>query len=159
MPPGYLRRCSPLSNEVVDPILVPELAFFPLLRRAWILRVPQPAMRESLGTVSLSNSSRLPANAGAMPVKPVIFPQAAQAINEPKRNRIKAAMKNDGDSTGSVFGGHCSGRQGRKEHINLETDQFISQRGKPFELIFSGSILEYYVLAFNIAECTELSTE
>ena len=45
----------------------------------------------------------------------------------------------------------------REEHVNFETDQFISQGGEPVELIISGSILESYVLALNIAECTELS--
>jgi hypothetical protein len=60
---------------------------------------------------------------------------------------------------GSVLGGDSSRRQGREEHVNFETDQFISQGGEPLDLIVSGSILEYYVLALSIAECTELSTE
>ena len=68
-------------------------------------------------------------------------------------------MKNDGDSTGSVFGGYSSRRQGRKEKVNVETDQFISQGREPLELIVSRSILKDYVLALNIAKSMELSTE
>ncbi len=49
--------------------------------------------------------------------------------------------------------------RGRDKHVNFETDQLISQGGEPVELIFSGSILESYVLALNIAEFTKLSQE
>ena len=48
---------------------------------------------------------------------------------------------------------------GRDDHVNLETDQVISQGGKPVEFIVSVSRLESYVLALDIAEFTELSPE
>ena len=46
-------------------------------------------------------------------------------------------------------------RRGREEHVNFETNQLISQGGEPVELIISGSILESYVLAIDIAQFTE----
>jgi hypothetical protein len=50
-------------------------------------------------------------------------------------------------------------RRGRYEYVNFKTDQLISQGGKTVKLIFRGSSLVNYVLALNIAELTELSSE
>ena len=42
----------------------------------------------------------------------------------------------------AFLSGYSGRRRGRDEHVNFETDQFISQGGEPVELIISGSILE-----------------
>ena len=62
-----------------------------------------------------------------------------------------------GISPGSILGSQGGRRRGRDEYVNFETDQLVSQGGKPVELVLSVSILESYVLALNIAECTDLS--
>ena len=53
----------------------------------------------------------------------------------------------------------AASRRGREEHIDLETDQLISQRGEPVELTLSVSILDSDVFALNIAEFTEAAQE
>jgi hypothetical protein len=72
---------------------------------------------------------------------------------------ISYGCKNDGDCFGSILGGQGSRRPGRDEHVDFETDQLISRGGEPVELIISGSKLEGYVLALNIAKFTELSQQ
>ena len=64
-----------------------------------------------------------------------------------------------GIALGSILGSQGGRGRGRDEHVNFETDQLISQSGKPVELAISVSILESYILAFDIAEFTELSPE
>ena len=49
--------------------------------------------------------------------------------------------------------------EGVTRYVNLETDQLISQGGKPVELIVGVSRLESYILALDIAEFTETSPE
>ena len=61
--------------------------------------------------------------------------------------------------SGTIFPHQRSGRRARDEHVNVETDQLISQSGEPVELVLCGSILESHVLALNIAEFTKLSPE
>jgi hypothetical protein len=51
----------------------------------------------------------------------------------------------------------ASAVEGVTRHVNLETDQLISQRGESVEIIISESILKSYILALNIAQCTKLS--
>ena len=46
--------------------------------------------------------------------------------------------------------------EGREQYFNFESDQLVSQGGKPVELIISVPILDSYVFALNIAEFTEL---
>ena len=93
--------------------------------------------------VSLSNSSRLPANTDAMLVNPVMFPPGrARLSTSPSATGSKPPIKTIGNSPGSVLGGYSGRRRGREDHVNFETDQFISQGGEPVELIVGGSILE-----------------
>jgi hypothetical protein len=99
----------------------------------------------------------LPANTSEISVNPVTFPPGSrEAINQPKRNRIRYAKKNDGYRSGSVLSSYGSRRPGRDEHVNFETDQLIGQGREPVELIISVSIVESDVLTLNIAERTEL---
>ena len=110
--------------------------------------------------VSLSNSSRLPANTDRNGGEPSdVSPGPRQAINQPSRNRISNVDKNDGNRLGSVLGGYGCRRIGRDDHVNFETDQLISQGGESVELTLCVSILESYVLALNIAEFTKFSLE
>ena len=72
------------------------LVFFPCLRRPGSCGFHSNATRESFGMVSLSNSSRLPANTGAMVVNPVTFPPGRARLStnpaETGSDRLKQTM-------------------------------------------------------------------
>jgi hypothetical protein len=109
--------------------------------------------------VSLSNSSRLPANASRRGLNPVTFlPGRARLSTSPDAMGSDDTPKK---TIGIVLVAFLAalGLQppGSDEYVNLETDQLISQGGEPVELIISVSILDSYVLALDIPELTELS--
>ena len=106
--------------------------------------------------VSLSNSNRLPANTGEMVVNPVMFPPGrARLSTSPAATGSAPAIKTMGIVLVAFLAARLASRRGRDEYVNFETDQLISQGGKPVELFFSVSILESYVFALNIAERAE----
>ena len=87
-----------------------ELAFFPTLRGACILWIPQHCNTGELGNDFLE---QLEAFAGQH--RPNggesrdVSTGPWQAINQPSCNRIRNVYKNNRDSFGSVFGGYGSG--------------------------------------------------
>jgi hypothetical protein len=64
-----------------------------------------------------------------------------------------------GDLAGSLLGGEGSGGGGGKDQVNIETGKLIGERGEPFELITSVSILESDVFALNMADSVKLSPD
>ena len=59
----------------------------------------------------------------------------------------------------AFFAATAAGAGTAKIRFTPETDQLISESGKPVEFSSSVSILENYALALNITECTELALE
>jgi len=73
------------------------LSFHYLFRTLDFLDPTAPQRGESLGTVSLSNSSRLPANTAFKLVNPVMFPPGPrQAVNQTQVAQDRTHPKNDG---------------------------------------------------------------
>ena len=120
-----------------------QLAFFPLLRRAWICGSQSTATRESLGTVSLSSSNRLPANTAPMSVNPVTFPPGRGRLStSPAATGSTPLKKTMGIVLVAFLATRASLIPGRDQYVNFETEQLISEAGEPVELVISESILE-----------------
>jgi len=109
-----------------------QLAFFPCLRRDWVVWIPQRRDAGELGNSfleqlqSFANQHRLYCSEPRD-----VSPWARETFNQPKRNRIRPGVKNDGDRPGNVLAGYSSRRRGREEYVNFETDQLVSQGGEP----------------------------
>ena len=88
-----------------------------------------------------------------MLVNPVRFPPGrARLSTSPAVNRIRHANKNDGDRSGSVLGCYNSIRRDPDKYVNLETDQFSREAGKPIEVTLRMPVLNGNVLPFDMAE-------
>ena len=110
--------------------------------------------------VSLSNSSRFPANTAPMVVNPVMLPPGrAKLSTRPSATGSPPPKKTIGIVRVALLAARASFDPGRDQYVNLETDQLIRQGREPIELIISASVLESYVLTLNIANFTELSPE
>ena len=114
-----------------------QLAFFPLLRGAAIVRIPQYRHAGEFGIGffeqldSLACQRRLEDGESRN-----IAAGARQALDQPGRNRITARNENDRDRFGRVLGGCGLGCLSGDEDINLAR-------------------LENYVLSLDVAERTE----
>src|SRR5262249_10832700 len=129
------------------------LAFVPLGYRAWRLRIIHHRNAGELGNGFLeklqSFAGQRCRNVGE---SRDVSPRPREAVNQPSRDRIKHAKKNDRNGPGSVLGRLNSGRRGNNEHVDLESDQLISQRWTLVEPCVRVSILDRYVLVLNMAE-------
>ena len=80
------------------------LAFFPLLRIAWILRVPQHRNAEKPGNRIFQQFQSFAGQHLGNDGEPrEVSSWSRQAVNQPKLDRISDVIKNDGDFSGSVL--------------------------------------------------------
>src|SRR6476660_5853562 len=60
-----------------------------------------------------------------------VSPWPREAVNQPSRNRIRPAVKNNRNRLGSVLAGYGSRCGGREEYVHIEAHQLVNQSGKP----------------------------
>ena len=72
-------------------------------------------------------------------------PQRARALrfHQPGFDRIRDVKENDGNRSRSILSGQCFDCRSRHKHINVDTDQIISQAGKSVKVIIGVATLDW----------------
>ena len=118
------------------------------------------ATRESLGTISLSSSSRFPASSEAHLGQPRdVAAGPRQALNQPTRNRVTRSRHNDRDCPGSVFGSQSIGSKGSDDDVNLETDEIGCEVREAIASTLRIAVLDADVLSLDPSEVAETLPE
>ena len=131
-----------------------QLAFFPFFVRAWIGGFQSTATRESLGTVSLSSSSRLPLNVGTILVIPVTFPPGCARLS------TNPASTEDQPATRITIGivlvaslqQWISSAPLATNDIHFQTDHLGSECGKSLAFPLRRPVLNSIFLPFDITK-------
>ena len=136
------------------------LDFFPIECRACSCGFQSTATRESLGTISLSSSSRFPASSGTIWDNPVTLPPGrARLSTSPARNRVTRSHHNDRDSPGSFFGSQSIGSSGSDDDVNLETDEIGREVREAIVSTLRIAVLDADVLSLDPSEVAETEPE
>ena len=114
------------------------------------------ATRASLGTASLSSSSRFPPSSLPMFVMPVTLPPGRARLSMACLDRIGPnAQHNDGNRLGRILAARISGSPPYHDDINLETHQVGRKLREPIALSLRIAVLDGDVLSFDVAKLAQ----
>src|SRR5712691_5174835 len=118
------------------------------------------AIRDTVGTASLRNSSCFPLSSAVMVLNPVMFPpRMPQAGDQPGRNRINAHQHHDRDRARGVLGGEGRAGSPWHHHVDLELDQLSRQLAETCFTALCPALLKDDVLALDVAQVAQTLAE
>src|SRR2546425_296641 len=107
--------------------------------------------RERFGSVSFSNSNRLPRiSLPVSPANPVTFPPG-----KPGTDRIDTADHDDRDGRGRLHGRNRNRIEPGDDDVHAEPDQFCSKRRQSFHLAVGEAVFNDDTLANAVAEAPQ----